>query len=205
MASSTSRLLIRFLHRMVLTTRSQLGKITLEKTFEKRDTLNENMWIVGPSGRESGPAGSQARGQAPLQAVVLAGDGKEPSDRGSPAAGGRDQAQKSIHEVASDWGLQCLRYEIRDISPPCEMKAAMEMQAEAERKSCAQVLESERESQAIINIANEKKNSVILASEDAMMDQVKRAKGEAEAILATATEKLRLSSGGFIFFFKSSI
>ncbi|KAJ0968564.1 hypothetical protein J5N97_025481 [Dioscorea zingiberensis] len=115
------------------------------------------------------------------------------------------RGEKSIHEVASDWGLQCLRYEIRDISPPCEMKAAMEMQAEAERKSCAQVLESERESQAIINIANEKKNSVILASEDAMMDQVKRAKGEAEAILAAAAEKLRLSSGGFIFFFKSSI
>ncbi|KAJ0968532.1 hypothetical protein J5N97_025449 [Dioscorea zingiberensis] len=138
-----------------VTVRCQLGKITLKKTFEERDTLNEN--IV-----------------------------------------------KSINEVASDWGLQCLRYEIRDISLPPKVKATMEIQAEAERKSCAQVLESERESQAIIDIANEKKNSVILASEAAMMDQVNRAKREAEAIRAgskAAAEKLRLSSGGFTLFF----
>ncbi|CAL9194941.1 unnamed protein product [Musa hybrid cultivar] len=117
------------------TMRSELGKITLDKTFEERDTLNEN--IV-----------------------------------------------RAINEAASDWGLKCLRYEIRDISPPPGVKAAMEMQAEAERRKRAQVLESEGERQANINIADGKKNSVILASEAAMMDQVNRAKGEAEAILA---------------------
>ncbi|KAG0588807.1 hypothetical protein KC19_2G270400 [Ceratodon purpureus] len=119
------------------TMRSELGKITLDKTFEERDTLNEN--IV-----------------------------------------------KSINEAASDWGLQCLRYEIRDISPPPGVRAAMEMQAEAERRKRAQVLESEGERQSHINIADGKKNSVILESEAAMMDQVNRAKGEAEAILARA-------------------
>lgn len=107
------------------TMRSELGKITLDKTFEERDTLNEN--IV-----------------------------------------------KSINEAASDWGLQCLRYEIRDISPPPGVRAAMEMQAEAERRKRAQVLESEGERQAHINIADGKKNSVILESEAAMMDQVSR-------------------------------
>ncbi|KAM0934679.1 putative Band 7 domain, Stomatin/HflK/HflC family, Band 7 extension, Band 7/SPFH domain superfamily [Dioscorea sansibarensis] len=130
------------------TMRSELGKITLDKTFEERDTLNEN--IV-----------------------------------------------KAINEAASDWGLQCLRYEIRDISPPPGVKAAMEMQAEAERRRRAQVLESEGERQANINIADGKKNSVILASEAAMMDQVNRAKGEAEAILARSratAEGLRLLS-----------
>ncbi|XP_042389320.1 stomatin-like protein 2, mitochondrial [Zingiber officinale] len=116
------------------TMRSELGKITLDKTFEERDTLNEN--IV-----------------------------------------------RAINEAASDWGLKCLRYEIRDISPPPGVKAAMEMQAEAERRKRAQVLESEGERQAHINIADGKKNSVILQSEAAMMDQVNRAKGEAEAIL----------------------
>ncbi|RYR75141.1 hypothetical protein Ahy_A02g009817 isoform D [Arachis hypogaea] len=59
----------------------------------------------------------------------------------------------------------------------------MEMQAEAERKKRAQILESEGERQANINIADGKKSAVILASEAAKMDHVNRAKGEAEAIL----------------------
>ena len=42
-------------------------------------------------------------------------------------------------EAATDWGLQCMRYEIRDISPPPGVKAAMELQAEAERRKRAQV------------------------------------------------------------------
>jgi regulator of protease activity HflC (stomatin/prohibitin superfamily) len=49
----------------------------------------------------------------------------------------------SINEAATDWGLKCLRYEIRDISPPIGVKKAMEMQAEAERRKRAQILESE--------------------------------------------------------------
>ncbi|KAJ0471324.1 putative Band 7 domain, Stomatin/HflK/HflC family, Band 7 extension, Band 7/SPFH domain superfamily [Helianthus annuus] len=81
----------------------------------------------------------------------------------------------AINEAAKDWGLQCLRYEIRDISPPRGVKAAMEMQAEAERKKRAQILESEGERQAHINIADGKKSSMML-----------EAQGEAEAILARA-------------------
>ncbi|KAK2444697.1 SPFH/Band 7/PHB domain-containing membrane-associated protein family [Trifolium repens] len=119
------------------TMRSELGKITLDKTFAERDTLNEK--IV-----------------------------------------------ESINVAAKSWGLECLRYEIRDISPPRGVKAAMEMQAEAERKKRAQILESEGERQAHINIAEGKKSSVILASEAAMADQANRAKGEAEAIIAKA-------------------
>ncbi|KAI6672522.1 hypothetical protein NL676_000428 [Syzygium grande] len=119
------------------TMRSELGKITLDKTFEERDTLNEK--IV-----------------------------------------------ESINVAAQDWGLKCLRYEIRDISPPRGVRQAMEMQAEAERKKRAQILESEGERQSNINIADGKKSAVILESEAAKMDQVNRAHGEAEAILARA-------------------
>ncbi|XP_031253549.1 stomatin-like protein 2, mitochondrial [Pistacia vera] len=119
------------------TMRSELGKITLDKTFEERDTLN-------------------------------------------------DKIVEAINVAAKDWGLQCLRYEIRDISPPRGVRVAMEMQAEAERKKRAQILESEGERQAHINIADGKKSSVILASEAAKMDQVNRAQGEAEAIIARA-------------------
>ncbi|KAG6753561.1 hypothetical protein POTOM_041539 [Populus tomentosa] len=108
------------------TMRSELGKITLDKTFEERDTLNEK--IV-----------------------------------------------EAINVAARDWGLRCLRYEIRDISPPRGVKQAMEMQAEAERRKRAQILESEGERQANINIADGHKSAQILASQ-----------GEAEAIIAKA-------------------
>ncbi|KAF7816608.1 stomatin-like protein 2, mitochondrial [Senna tora] len=117
--------------------RSELGKITLDKTFEERDTLNEKI----------------------VEAISVA---------------------------AKSWGLECLRYEIRDISPPSGVRIAMEMQAEAERKKRAQILESEGERQANINIADGKKSSVILESEAAKLDQVNRAQGEAEAIIAKA-------------------
>ena len=49
--------------------RSELGKITLDKTFEERETLNDN--IVN-----------------------------------------------SINSASENWGITCLRYEIRDITPP---------------------------------------------------------------------------------------
>ncbi|VAH96540.1 unnamed protein product [Triticum turgidum subsp. durum] len=110
------------------TMRSELGKITLDKTFEERDTLNTN--IV------------------------------------------------SINEAAETWGLKCLRYEIRDITPPDGVKKAMEMQAAAERKKRAQILESE----------------------GAMMENANKAKGEAEAILARSqatAEGIRMVSESF--------
>ncbi len=36
-----------------------------------------------------------------------------------------------------------MRYEIRDITPPHSVRAAMEMQAEAERRERAEILQSE--------------------------------------------------------------
>lgn len=119
------------------TMRSELGKITLDKTFEERDTLNEK--IV-----------------------------------------------EAINSAATAWGLQCLRYEIKDILPPPGVRQAMEMQAEAERRKRAQVLQSEGERQANINIADGNKTSVILQSEAAKMDQINRAFGEGEAIFIRA-------------------
>eukprot|EP00963_Diacronema_lutheri_P003812 scaffold287_cov337-Pavlova_lutheri.AAC.175 len=119
------------------TMRSELGKITLDKTFEERDTLNSN--IV-----------------------------------------------KSINEAATAWGLECLRYEIRDISPPAGVRAAMEMQAEAERRKRAKILESEGQKQSTINVSEGEKEMVILASEASMKQRINQATGEAEAILRTS-------------------
>ena len=98
---------------------------------------------------------------------------------------------ESIQPAASAWGLQVLRYEIRDILPPPAVRTAMELQAEAERRKRAQILESEGQSQSKINVAEAQKQEIILGSEASREDQINRATGEAEAIYrrAEATAK----------------
>ncbi|KAJ1971794.1 Stomatin [Dimargaris xerosporica] len=92
----------------------------------------------------------------------------------------------AINHAAQDWGIRCLRYEIRDIHPPEKVVEAMHSQVSAERSKRAQILESEGSRQAEINVAEGKKQATILASEAVMMEQINQAKGAAEAILAHA-------------------
>jgi regulator of protease activity HflC (stomatin/prohibitin superfamily) len=93
---------------------------------------------------------------------------------------------QSIQPAASQWGLQVLRYEIRDIMPPISVRNAMELQAEAERRKRAQILESEGARQAKVNVAEADKSQVILSSEAAQTSSINRAQGEAAAIEARA-------------------
>lgn len=109
------------------TMRSELGKLTLDKTFEERDSINTA--IVG-----------------------------------------------LINEAAHDWGISCMRYEIRDIIPPASIRQAMEMEAEAERRKRAEILQSEAEQKAEVNVAEGKRQSAVLHAE-----------GEAETILQRAS------------------
>jgi len=97
----------------------------------------------------------------------------------------------AINQAAINWGIQCMRYEIKDIQPPQTILKAMELQVAAERQKRAQILESEGNRQAKINHAEGEKAQVVLSSEASYIDQVNRAKGEAEAIglVASATAK----------------
>lgn len=89
-----------------------------------------------------------------------------------------------INDAARDnWGVECLRYEIRDIHPPQNVLDAMHRQVSAERSKRAEILESEGQRQAKINISEGEKQSVILASEALREQQINSAKGEAEQIL----------------------
>ncbi|RKF61262.1 Uncharacterized protein C16G5.07c [Erysiphe neolycopersici] len=92
----------------------------------------------------------------------------------------------SINEAAQDWGVVCLRYEIRDIHAPDGVVEAMHRQVTAERSKRAEILESEGQRQSAINIAEGRKQSVILASEALRSEQINTASGEAEAILMKA-------------------
>jgi len=120
------------------TMRSEIGKMTMDNTFEERETLNTN--IVN-----------------------------------------------SINEAATSWGIQCMRYEIKDINPPSSVLKAMEQQVTAERQKRADILESEGKRQSSINVAEGQKQEVVLESEAAKTDQINRAEGEAQAILTVAT------------------
>ncbi len=98
---------------------------------------------------------------------------------------------QAINEAAQDWGVTCLRYEIRDIHAPEGVVAAMHRQVTAERSKRAEILDSEGQRQSAINIAEGKKQSVILASEAMKSEQINLASGEAEAIFVKAQATAR--------------
>uniref|UniRef100_A0A673G457 Stomatin-like protein 2, mitochondrial n=1 Tax=Sinocyclocheilus rhinocerous TaxID=307959 RepID=A0A673G457_9TELE len=110
------------------TMRSELGKLTLDKVFRERESLNANM-------------------------------------------------VHSINQASDDWGIRCLRYEIKDIHVPPRVKESMQMQVEAERKKRATVLESEGTREAAINVAEGRKQAQILASEGQKAEQINKAAG----------------------------
>ncbi|GAA5814781.1 sugar transporter-like protein [Mucor flavus] len=93
---------------------------------------------------------------------------------------------KAIDAAALEWGIQCLRYEIRDIHPPIKVVESMHQQVSAERTKRAQILESEGARQAAINVAEGHKQSKILASEAQKAENINQADGEAQAILLRA-------------------
>lgn len=91
---------------------------------------------------------------------------------------------KVINEAANDhWGVECLRYEIRDIHPPDNVLEAMHRQVSAERAKRAEILESEGTRQLRINIAEGEKQSQILKSEATKQEQINKADGESESII----------------------
>uniref|UniRef100_A0A0N5AFM8 PHB domain-containing protein n=1 Tax=Syphacia muris TaxID=451379 RepID=A0A0N5AFM8_9BILA len=93
---------------------------------------------------------------------------------------------EAINKAADPWGLQCMRYEIRDMTMPVKIQEAMQMQVEAERKKRAAILESEGCRDAAINVAEGEKKAKILASEAAMQKAINEARGDAEAIIFRA-------------------
>ena len=99
------------------------------------------------------------------------------------------QIVSNINEAATTWGIQCMRYEIKDIKPPVNVLKAMETQVAAERQKRADILASEGKMQSAINLAEAKKQEIVLNSEAVKIDQENRAQGEATAIklIAEAT------------------
>jgi len=136
--------------------RSVVGKIELDRTFEERDSLNQ-------------------------------------------------QVVSAIDEAAQNWGIKVLRYEIKDITPPETVMAAMEKQMKAEREKRAAIATSEGDRQSRINRAEGLRKEAIEISEGEKQKRINEAEGQAKEIelVAHATaegikkiaESLSLSGG----------
>jgi len=92
----------------------------------------------------------------------------------------------AINIASEPWGVQVMRYEIKDIEPPRTILDAMERQMKAEREKRATILESEGNRQSAINVAEGAKQAQVLAAEADKAEQILRAEGEAQAIIAVA-------------------
>lgn len=68
----------------------------------------------------------------------------------------------ALTAATESWGLEVLRYEIKDIRPPMEIRRSMEFQSESERIKRSKVLGSEGERTSKINVAEGYKESKIL-------------------------------------------
>ena len=97
------------------------------------------------------------------------------------------QVVSELDKASEAWGVKVLRYEIKNITPPADVLAAMEKQMRAEREKRAVILTSEGERDAAINVAEGQKQKVIKASEATRQQAINEAEGQASAILARAT------------------
>ncbi|HSN69081.1 MAG TPA: SPFH domain-containing protein, partial [Thermoanaerobaculia bacterium] len=96
------------------------------------------------------------------------------------------QVVQEVDKASESWGVKVLRYEIKNITPPKDVLAAMEKQMRAEREKRAVILQSEGQRDAAINAAEGDKQQAIKASEAKRQKQINEAEGEAQAILSVA-------------------
>ena len=92
-----------------------------------------------------------------------------------------------LDKASEPWGVKVLRYEIKNITPPADILAAMEKQMRAEREKRAVILTSEGQRDAAVNNAEGEKQQTIKASEARKQQQINESEGQAAAILAVAT------------------
>jgi regulator of protease activity HflC (stomatin/prohibitin superfamily) len=91
-----------------------------------------------------------------------------------------------VDKASEAWGVKVLRYEIKNITPPQDVLAAMEKQMRAEREKRATVLQSEGQRDAAINAADGDKQQVIKASEAKKQQAINEAEGQSAAIQSVA-------------------
>lgn len=102
-----------------------------------------------------------------------------------------DQLRVILDEATDQWGCKVDRVEIKDITPPADIRDAMEKQMNAERNKRALILQAEGERQSAITIAEGQKEAAILQAEADRESKIRRAAGEADAIKKVAEAKAK--------------
>ena len=101
------------------------------------------------------------------------------------------QLRVVLDEATDRSGCKVDRVDIKDITPPADIRDAMEKEMNAERNKRALILESEAQRQSAITIAEGKKQAAILEAEADKEAQIRRAAGEAQAIREVAEAKAK--------------
>jgi len=104
-----------------------------------------------------------------------------------------------LDEATDKWGVKVNRVELQDISPPKEIRAAMEKQMRAERDKRAKILEAEGTKQADMLEAEGARNAQITRAEGEARSKLLVAEAEAEAIrkIAQALKETKVDPGEY--------
>jgi regulator of protease activity HflC (stomatin/prohibitin superfamily) len=92
-----------------------------------------------------------------------------------------------LDEATDKWGVKVTRVELKNITPPEDVRITMEKQMTAERNRRAMVLQAEGEKQSSVTRAEGEKQSAITRAEGEKQSAILQAQGAAEARLTAAT------------------
>jgi regulator of protease activity HflC (stomatin/prohibitin superfamily) len=103
----------------------------------------------------------------------------------------RDQINNELRlildEATDKWGVKVTRIDVKNITPPEDVRITMEKQMTAERNRRALVLQAEGEKQAAMTRAEGEKQAAVTRAEGQRESAILQADGEAQARLRTAT------------------